>query len=28
MLIYGNAEGVHVQRKVGNSCCIGYVKTY
>jgi len=28
MLIYGNAKGVHVQRKVGNPCCIANVKTY
>jgi len=25
--MYRNAKVVHVQRKVGNSCCIGYVKT-
>jgi len=28
MLIYRNVKGVRVQRKVGNSCCTGYVKTY
>jgi len=28
MLIYQNAKEIHVQKKVGNSCCAGYVKTY
>jgi len=28
MLIFRNTTGVHVQRKIGKSCCVGNVKTY